>query len=160
MKRYLFLDIDGVLNTDRHRQRLAVAGRPLRDQLGPCFDPLAVANLQSIVAATDADIVITSSWRLQGEDVMNRAWCQRRMPGILVGVTPVVGTSYYCIRGMEILRWIAENTADGEQVRYVIIDDCNDFLPEQTPLLVRTNPFVGLTASDAQRAIRILMGNN
>lgn len=160
MQRYIFLDLDGVVSTQRHLSHLSLAGKPLRDHLGSIYDPSALLHLRQIVATTEADIVITSSWRMQGLDAMHQVWCQRHMPGMLVGITPVIMDSYYCVRGMEIKRWLAENTADGEEVGYVIIDDCNDFLPEQTPLLVRTNPFVGLTASDAQRAIRILMGNN
>ena len=59
----IFLDFDGVLNTEQYQARLAVESKPTKDAWGPLFDPRAVANLQKIVEATDARIVISSSWR-------------------------------------------------------------------------------------------------
>ena len=59
----IFLDFDGVLNTEQYQARLAIEGKPKKDAWGPLFDPRAVANLQKIVEATDARIVISSSWR-------------------------------------------------------------------------------------------------
>lgn len=156
MKRYIFLDIDGVINTERYQAQLELAGKPIRDELGPFYDPAAVGHLKHIVDMTNAEVVITSSWRMQGIDIMNRAWCQRRMPGILAGITPVIKSSYYCIRGMEIIQWLAENENENEIVSYVIIDDCHDFLPEQERLLVNTDPYIGITYADALRAIDIL----
>ena len=38
----------------------------------------------------------------------------------------------------------------------VIIDDYDDFLREQIPFFVQTNPDIGLTQEDAQKAITIL----
>ena len=59
----IFLDFDGVLNTEQYQAWLAIEGKPKKDAWGPLFDPRAVANLQKIVEATDARIVISSSWR-------------------------------------------------------------------------------------------------
>lgn len=59
----IFLDFDGVLNTERHQARLAVEGKPNKDAWGPLFDPSAVENLRLIIDNTDAAIVISSSWR-------------------------------------------------------------------------------------------------
>ena len=50
----IFLDFDGVLNTEQYQARLAIEGKPKKDAWGPLFDPRAVANLQKIVEATDA----------------------------------------------------------------------------------------------------------
>ncbi|MDE6338813.1 MAG: hypothetical protein K2K97_03370 [Muribaculaceae bacterium] len=59
----IFLDFDGVLNTEQYQARLAVEGKPTKDAWGPLFDPRAVGNLKKIIDATDAEIVISSSWR-------------------------------------------------------------------------------------------------
>ncbi len=59
----IFLDFDGVLNTEQHQAKLAVDRLPNKDAWGPLFDPRAVANLRKIIDATDAAIVISSSWR-------------------------------------------------------------------------------------------------
>ncbi|WP_205961074.1 HAD domain-containing protein, partial [Paramuribaculum intestinale] len=59
----IFLDFDGVLNTEQCQARLAVEGMPNKDAWGPLFDQRAVENLRRIIDATDAAIVISSSWR-------------------------------------------------------------------------------------------------
>lgn len=157
MSRYIFLDIDGVINTERHQLRLRRSNLPCRDDNMPFFDPEAVANLQQIVEVTEASVIITSSWRHKGMEVMEDVWYSRKMPGILEGLTPTATHSLFCTRGMEILQWLA----DRQEVdsRYVIIDDCVDFLPEQMPFLVRTNPYCGLSQTDAQKAVAILTSN-
>lgn len=154
MKRYIFLDIDGVLNTDRHQFALHKKGAPTRDDLMPYFDPEAVENLRQIVKDTEADIIITSSWRHKGLTVMEEVWASRAMPGFVVDVTPTVTNSFFCVRGMEILKWLAENAP--EEYRHAIIDDGDDFLPEQREHLVRTNPHCGISQNDIEKVIKIL----
>lgn len=51
----IFLDVDGVLNTDKSRL------------IAPFeFVPDAIFNLYSLVVSTNANIIISSSWRLAG----------------------------------------------------------------------------------------------
>lgn len=158
MERYIFLDIDGVLNTERSYKSFVLAGQPWRDDCGPFFDQVAVDNLRRIIDATQADVVITSTWKYKGLDAMHRLWTLRDMPGILLGVTPEAMSNDYCTRGMEILKWLAQNAPeDATQYRYVIIDDSTFFLPEQLPYLVKTTSDVGLKAEDAERAVAILL---
>ncbi len=85
----LFLDFDGVLNTEAW-QRLCVArGLPTEDEFGPVFDQEAVANLKAIVdAVPDVGIVITSSWKWEGEEKMKQLWLERGLPGKLLGIAP------------------------------------------------------------------------
>ena len=49
MSRILFLDIDGVLNTERQHDRCVNEGIAPVDGFGYAFDPEAVANLKKIV---------------------------------------------------------------------------------------------------------------
>ena len=54
--------------------------------------------------------------------------------------------------------WLSENAPDNPlEFRYVIIDDDTDFLPEQQPHLIITDPIIGLTAKDAEKAKAILL---
>lgn len=162
MERYIFLDIDGVLNTERSYKGYVMAEQPWRDENGPFFDSESVGNLRHIIDTTHADVVITSTWKHKGLDAMHRLWTLREMPGILLGVTPETTVDdYYCSRGMEILKWLAQNAPDDTNgYRYVIIDDSQFFLPEQLPYLVKTASDVGITLSDAERAIAILTALN
>ena len=59
----IFLDFDGVLNTEKYYCELKSKGLPSDDKYGQLFDPEAVANLRKIIDATDARIVVSSSWR-------------------------------------------------------------------------------------------------
>ena len=172
MRKYVFIDFDGVLNTERHHSELVSSGQKCSDQYGPLFDPVAVGNLKRIVDETEAGIVIISSWKLEGVDRMMNLWKTRRMPGVLAGCTPD------CISGMDLLnvnledpaayanlagkgnevkQWLKENApkkADG--YRYVILDDVPDFLPEQEENYIQISPVVGITAGDTEKAIEIL----
>ena len=153
MKKVIFLDIDGVLDTEQSRRALLAEGRPWKDECGPFFDEEAVRNLRTIVEGTGAEVVITSSWRHLGEDRMQELWARRKMPGILAGITPEIAYDCYAMRGQEIAAYLAQHVEEGEACRYVIIDDGCDFLPEQIPFCVFTDPDVGITDEDAQKAV-------
>lgn len=168
MKKVLFLDFDGVLNTENYQSQLRDAGEPCWDNFGQVFDPEAVENLKMILdAVPDALIVINSSWKLEGLARMNELWKVRNMPGKIHGVTPDYAPDLQNIdlenddniallagKGNDVKQWLEENTPDG--CRYVIFDDIPDFLPEQSPNFICTDPRVGLTVEDAVRAIRLL----
>lgn len=88
MKKYVFLDFDGVLNTERYHSVLVNSRETCSDPYGPLFDPVAVGNLRRIVEETEAEVVICSSWKLEGADRMAEMWRSRKMPGTLAGCTP------------------------------------------------------------------------
>ena len=69
MERYLFLDIDGVLNTMRYSDYLTEHDKDDTDEDGALFDPEAVANLETIIKnVPDVKIIISSTWRFKGLD--------------------------------------------------------------------------------------------
>jgi len=174
MKKYIFIDFDGVLNTERHHSALLSSGKMPYDAYGPVFDPEAVSNLQAVVDATGAELVISSSWKLEGIERMIALWKLRRMPGVLAGCTPdyISGMDPLSMnldnpdsfdslagKGNEIRQWLRENAQKKESMyRYVIFDDVPDFLPEQRKCFIEINPIVGITAEDAGKAIGILNG--
>lgn len=153
----IFLDIDGVLNVRRQG----------RDRFGSLFHAEFVNNLRSIINQTGAKIVISSSWRFSGLDVMKQMWLHRNLPGEVIDITPFTaiyegGDSFMerCERGYEIREWLKSNPCNV----YVILDDDNDILKSQLSQFVKcagvdgnkhTDGY-GLTKNRANRAIEIL----
>jgi hypothetical protein len=155
--KYIFLDFDGVLNTEKHQEFLRSYNQKTFDSYGPLFDPSAVECLSSIVTnVSDARIVIISSWKFEGLDKMQNLWKDRSLPGILAGISPnLIPESIedlYAGKGREVREWIAKNPCSG----YVILDDVPDFLPEQHDHYIEINPKVGLTPHIVKQAISIL----
>lgn len=174
MNKYLFLDIDGVLNHDewfesehykKHRESWNKS----------MFDPECVARVNKIIEATGARLVVSSSWRTM-----------RDLKEIFEGVglhtdfdiTPCADLIYsreeYAYdspvfwRGNEIKYYLDRNPAGN----YVILDDDTDMLDEQldhfiqtcgdkinTPNLYINNEGSGLTDKLMNKAIEILNGN-
>ena len=53
----IFLDFDGVLNTEYHQRQLQFEGKIWQDKHGAIFDPEAVKQLQAIVDLKSATII-------------------------------------------------------------------------------------------------------
>lgn len=168
MKKIIFLDFDGVLNTEHNQNMLVYHGKAWKDKHGAFFDPEAVAQLERIIVETGADIVIESSWKYLGLEAMQQMWTDRNMPGHVVDVTPSSASDNWLpnanldemdpasiqYKGVEIASWIADSLR--EEARYVIIDDEYVILDSQLPHFILTNPYDGITPELADRAIRIL----
>lgn len=166
----IFLDFDGVLNTEKYYCELKSKGLPSNDKYGQLFDPEAVANLRKIIDATDARIVVSSSWRYMGLNVLQRMWYDRDLPGRIVDITPLhllddklrdtdlnqVDVLSLC-RGNEI-KWYFNEVLDANSNsrRFVIFDDLKDVLPELQDHFVRIDPVVGITEGDVERAIEFI----
>lgn len=84
----IFLDIDGVLNVYPNG----------RDEYGAKFHSHFEDNLRFIIEKTQAKIVISSTWRMNGLREMKAMWQDRDLPGEVIDVTPVFNTE----RGEEI----------------------------------------------------------
>ena len=166
MRKILFLDVDGVLNTERQHWHCQMNGIAPIDRFGYAFDPEAVANLATILTETEAEIVISSSWKSIGLANLLDLWEFRKLPGKIIDTTPNTISDEFLlnanlddmelvpIKGMEIKEWL---TNHGKQVsHYVIIDDESGMLPEQQQHFVQTNPQFGITKRDVERTITIL----
>ena len=168
MDKYLFLDFDGVLNTEFYQDLLMSQGKPFRDKHGPFFDTVAVEQLKRVIDSTHADIVIESSWKYLGLEAMQYMWKNRKLPGRVIDITPSIVSASWSSnndifsldarqsKGIEIDFWLFENTV--KDVRYVIIDDEYVVFDTQLPRFILTNPFDGLTELLADRAIALLNG--
>ena len=176
LERYLFLDIDGVLNTNRYGNYLINNDMNNCDEDGDLFDPEAVANLKLILESVpDTKLIISSSWRFKGWDWMNLLWKKRKLPGTVYSMIPGLekvmfashvpgqSNSYsvypYGTRGIEIYEWLRLNACQNPlSYRYAIIDDdTSDFLLMQKDHLVATNPWDGITKEVAVKAIEFLL---
>lgn len=149
MIKVLFLDIDGVLNTDRQQWHCQMNCITPIDEFGYEFDHKAVDNLATILEETGAEIVISSSWKFLGLQTLQKMWEDRKLPGTILDITSD-GKS----KGWEIDEWLME--CESQVNRYAIIDDENDILPKQLNHFVQTNSQFGITCKDAERDITIL----
>ena len=151
MNKIIFLDFDGVLNTEHYQGLLQYQGKTWQDEYGAFFDPKAVKQLKRIIDATDADIVVESSWKYLGLDAMKELWEVRNLPGTIIDITPsLLGKN----KGIEIASWLSKYAK--QDLRYVIIDDEFVILDSQLPHFILTNPYEGITEEQANRAISML----
>ncbi|MBQ7424232.1 MAG: hypothetical protein IJV19_05780 [Prevotella sp.] len=150
----LFLDFDGVMVTDRYQAQLTATNSPLRDDYGAKFDPVCVENLRHIIDATDAGIVVTSTWKMDmGLEGILQMWGARNLPGKVIGVTPDIDPIH---RGDEVQAWLDANPG---AVRYAIIDDCpfqEFFREEQLPHLFKVDERTGLDEKTVTKVIELL----
>lgn len=146
MKKVIFLDIDGVLNS--FRSVYAHNGYPL--DFSPKdlkkFDWVAVGLVKKIAEISGADIVLSSSWR----KFFTTKEIEDGLGIKIVGKTPDFWGSF---RGDEIKAWLKANP---DYTCYCIIDDDSDMLPEQASYFVHTSGYEGFTFKDAVRACNIL----
>jgi hypothetical protein len=154
----LFLDIDGVLNREgvhpekpswaKHWPFKWVEGRLVR-QLTPLVE-----------AHPEIQIVVSSTWRkfftlaelrtILGEHekkVGDRIWT----------ITPdhTGGLWTSSLRGEEIHAFLTD-LPRGQVKSWAILDDVDELLPGQHAHFIQTNPHVGLTERNVDRAITIL----
>ena len=118
------------------------------------LDERAIVQLKKIVEATDAEIVLSSSWRWYKE-TRNKVHHQLRLKGIdFVDTTPRE-TDITMSRGAEIKEWLNNHP---EVEKFVILDDDELQIEEYLPYHVKTNFKYGLTREKAAEAIKILNG--
>ena len=139
----LFLDIDGVLNTPNDIARTS----------NPNFlHPRNVLQLNRILLETDCNIVITSTWRLYHKmpEIQAMFYEAGIAPGRVIGYTPDIG---FDKREEEIQCYIDLTIANEEILKYVILDDLKI---SNDPNFIHVDGKIGLTESDANKAIQIL----
>lgn len=174
LQRYLFLDIDGVINTIRYSNYLIDHDEDDTDEDGAIFDPEAVANLETIIKnVPDVKIIISSTWRFKGWDWMNQLWKKRQLPGKIYSLTPgleftrfvdIIHQKYsesvypYGTRGLEIGEWLRLYAPQNSiKYKYVILDDCDDFPSFYQEHVVLTDPMLGITKEVVIKVIEALL---
>lgn len=155
----IFLDIDGVLNSYAYDSKREWNGQTN-------IDETRLPLVKKIVDATEAKIVLTSSWREHwdkrndncNEDgiYINKTFAKFGLQ--VYDKTPDLG--YSLDRPEEIKAWLQSATEDIES--FVFIDDYRYGWGNLTDNFVKTNPVFGLGLEEehAGRAIEILLKAN
>jgi len=129
--KYLFLDIDGVLNhEDWYVNMVPKISSVFEYWWEECFDPRCIKRLNTILDETGAKIVVSSSWRIDKNLKKYFDWV-----GIPTDfeVTPNVihqnenGDISWPDRGEEIEAFLKDHPCE----QYVILDDDKDFTEDQ-----------------------------
>lgn len=169
MKKYLFLDIDGVIAVPDDNIKEWVLNKERQNLLG------------KILTETGAEIVLSSSWREHTVEGTRKYMTSEGFlfSDLIVGVTI---RAYHYIdrshkihlsipRGVEIQQWLDTNVHSdqgknfdrkkvGVDYSYCILDDDRDMLLHQGKYFVNTDSNEGLTEESAQWCIDILNGND
>ena len=173
MKKVIFLDVDGILNSSR----TLYEDISLEDDL--------ILNLKEIVNKTKAKIILSSSWRLSTEAVAMLIDKLDKFGLAISGMTydgvdldwlekyefdvtkKYLDTKFDYDenrqikithdRGAEIFKWLH----DHDDCAYVILDDeIEDIKPYfSESVIVKTSYKTGLTKEDVKKAIQILNKN-
>lgn len=165
MSNYIFLDVDGVLNSSAYFDKLRDEGKT-----GECTELCDeyVQRLECICKKCNAKIVLASTWRhlVENKDLLaSRMYeylattLERHGMGVYA-YTPNLGDN----RPKEIFDWIQKNCTSED--RYVILDDDFDFFDYAKygleDYLVHTEYFCnsmqegGLQQEHVEKAIKIL----
>jgi hypothetical protein len=152
----IFLDIDGVLNSDT--TECGAEGYRL--------DAAAALRLNSIVQQTGARIVVTSDWRrYYGLPRCIEILCAHGLCAEIIDATPNLekrntledddfdAPEYFeRLRRSEIEAWLGAHEVEC----FVVLDDLAVFERDH-PNMVQTNASTGLTELEATRAVEILL---
>lgn len=159
----IFLDIDGVLNCDETFMKIRKGYdddreaylKKLKDKKfreDSDIDKKLIGELNKIIRATHAKIVVSSSWRI-GRTVEELKILLKRN-GCIGEVIDKTARSADGVRGYEIHDWLEEHS-NYEIESFVILDDDAD-MEHLYPFLIRHNYRFGLTPTLRNIAIRRL----
>lgn len=153
----VFVDFDGVLNSDAYFAAREREGRAVTDWWGAdCLDPMAIARLDRIASSCAAGVVVSSSWRLRFSlDELRAMLVDRGLTALVIDRTPACYRSpdgVRLTRADEIQQWLDEHPAT---TAFVILED-EEPLGELDANAVRTNPAFGLLDAHAGAAIALL----
>lgn len=154
----IFLDIDGVLNSELWSKNPDSHGQEKRNRRW--FDPRCVNLLNILVKRTGAKVVLSSTWR-NSRSLLELKELFKDM-GIecdLIDKTPSLDSP--CLRGNEIHQWMSDNKdllgcKQHLYKEYLILDDDSDMLYWQRNNFFRVDGYVGLTPNLIHRAINFL----
>lgn len=165
--RYVFLDIDGVLNNFAPSKTYSTDST--------VFDVLAVDAIEYLLQESQARVIVHSSWRKLPEApeppwvfpppstwwAWSLEWFKElcRFQGAVTLASRLRGVAPYTFsstRGHDINSWIAQNHEDGDS--YVVLDDQVSTIvaavgQRDDVLIIETDSDVGLTHEQANEAI-------
>ena len=148
----IFLDFDGVIVTAQ-----TLKDRSKLEKLG---NFKCIKNLNKIIRATNAKIVISSSWRFSGLNELKLILKYWGCEGEVIGMTPDLSYKdendhwWGVLRGYEIQKWLDDNQNLNIE-SFVILDDHAD-MDHLSTNYIQTDFAVGITDIDVVNAIKLL----
>ncbi len=163
LDKIIFLDIDGVLNSEKAYLRgdckyVEWEWEDGRKDHHQSFCPVSKLYINHLIKITGAKVVISSTWRRSGLDFMKKVWEIEEMAGEIIGITPSFRgdiDGYTIPRGCEIEKWLEDKgfhhinwSVEKQQdiveksgiENYIIIDDDSDMLYSQKNHFVHVLP--------------------
>lgn len=154
MKRLIFLDIDGVLATEKC-WRESVSQHP---EFAYAWDKECVGRLNEILESTGAEIVFSSAWRLGYNHELGNIkalFDHNEVNKYPIDVTPSIVkrmSEGWGDRSEEIQDWLERNR--GKWDTFIILDD--DFIYGFGDRLIPCEPATGITEEIKNKAIGLL----
>lgn len=143
MKRVIFLDVDGVLNSLQYFDKCRASGVDENDDI----DNECMMILKTIVDRSGADIVLSSTWR-RIPQLRDRLVERLARYGLsIIGDTPTI---YGKERGDEIKQWLDGHS---EYESFIILDDDSDMGPLLEHLVQTSYYMGGLQVADIDRSL-------
>lgn len=164
MNNVIFLDIDGVLNSnfwnDSHQKEISD---------GKLIDIEKIRLLAKLVKNTNAKIILHSGWKFwfdsnlqptrKESENLSRLLQQEGL--IIDGMTPDFSTEeirkskkFSLVKASEILVWLTKHK---EIDNWLVIDDLDLHNPEIESHQIKTDSSIGLTIEDIQKAEKLLL---
>lgn len=159
-KPILFLDIDGVLNSQEWFMM-----RSSRGEEGDDIDPSAVALLNQILERSSCLIVISSTWRIfHSIEEISKILRDRGFayPGSIISSTPDLSKKEHgplwkpAQRGDEIVEW---RSSHGHVGPFAVLDDDGDMDAVIDHFVQTSNP-TGLLEEHVADVLRLLSGDS
>jgi hypothetical protein len=142
--KYVFLDIDGVLNAPGDKNLIC-----------DVIDNYKLELLKKLISKTNSKVVIISSRRIYKDD---RDLLLRALDDIYDDLSFISYNMNYKYRKDEINLFLSNNSCDG----YVILDDIDSNYTKDSKMInhfIHINGMIGFTINDYNKALEIL-GNN
>lgn len=169
MEKFIFLDVDGVLNNSKHTKKLHNRYNISFIAHEMPFDPKCLKRFSKLVHATGAKVILTSSWRkdLKCETVLK---ARLKEYGIKIHDMLPINT-HSSERGATIKQWLLDNTEVDKEtiyadnvpyttkitynVEFIILDDYSYDLYDNfdSNRIIMVNPNKGLTNIDMFKGI-------
>lgn len=164
MNNVIFLDIDGVLNSnfwnDSHQKEISD---------GKLIDIEKIRLLAKLVKNTNAKIILHSGWKFWFDSNLeptrneseNLSKLLQQEGLVIDGMTPDFSTEeirkskkFSLVKASEILAWLTEHK---EIDKWIVIDDLDLHNPEIEAHQIKTDSSIGLTIKDIQNAEKLLL---
>lgn len=165
--KFLFLDIDGVLNCDNYMlsdeylaecRSLGITpiGREVMNKAHYLhIDPSAVKLINTLVERSGAKVILSSTWRkMYSLAEMNIMFQKRGATFQIVDVTPAKMS--WRPRGLDVAAFLSHQKQNGiVPAAFVILDDIDEF-SRLKDHFIQTSEEKGLTQEDVAKALNIL----